>query len=49
MSTSRAKQIAQKRKTKTKKSGNGARTAYSKRKRMRRGPKHLTGMTKKRR
>jgi len=44
MSTSRAKQIAQKRKTKTKKSGNGAKTNYAKRKRMKKGStKHFTG------
>jgi hypothetical protein len=49
MSTSRAKQIAQKRKSKTKKCGNGTKANYAKKKRMRRGPKHLTGLTKKRR
>lgn len=50
MSTSRAKQIAQKRKSKTKKSGNGSQYSYAKNKRMRKGPKHLiASMSKKRR
>lgn len=41
MSTSRAKQIAQKRVSKTKKKGNGAKYSYVKNKKMRKGPKHL--------
>lgn len=44
MSTSRVKQIAQKRRGKTKKSGNGSRTNASKRKKMNKSStKHFTG------
>lgn len=44
MSTSRAKQISQKRKTKTKKSGNGSKVNYAKKKRMKKSSiKHFTG------
>lgn len=50
MSTSRAKQIAQKRKSKTKRNGNGSKNDWAKNKKMRRGPKHMVGsMSKKRR
>ena len=41
MSTSRAKQIAQKRKSKTKRSGSGAKYAYAKKKSMRQLPEFL--------
>jgi hypothetical protein len=50
MSTSRAKQQAQGRRSKTKKSGNGSKCSEAKNKKMKKGPKfHGTGMTKKRR
>lgn len=42
MSTSRAKQISQKRKSKTKKSGNGAKLSHAKNKAMKKGSlKHI--------
>lgn len=50
MSTSRAKQRSQGRKSKTKRSGNGSKLAWAKNKKMRQGPKHLAqGMSKKKR
>lgn len=49
VSSSRTKQIAQKRKTKTKKNGNGTKLSYAKNKKMRRGSKLLTGSISKKR
>jgi hypothetical protein len=48
MSTSRAKQIAQKRKSKTKSTGNGSRTTASKKKKMKQGAKFLRSNKKRR-
>lgn len=52
MSTSRAKQISQKRKTRTKRSGNGTTKSEFKKKKLLKGPRHLwysQGSSKRRR